>query len=199
MSKGLGDIVHSWKRCCCVFHIFGKLSLSEAFYWRLMFHHPRNWKISPCWNLHEKMLGRSFLLTEDYIGKMHSNLKSDRKQTFQRKPLSGEIVGCRNRFDKELKTKFKGGWIAVLMWVYHKDPKCQSWMFWSDCHCGQNIVDIEICQMSSQWKNFHFLLWRTNNADELGNLSLKVGKKDEFFISRGVMHRFFFQERLGQT
>ena len=84
MSKGLGDIVHSWKRCCCVFHIFGKLSLSEAFYWRLMFHHPRNWKISPRWNLHEKMLGRSFLLTEDYIGKMHSNLKSDRKQTFQR-------------------------------------------------------------------------------------------------------------------
>ena len=81
------------------------------------------------------------------------------------------------------KQSWIGGWIALLMWVYHKDPKCQSWMFWSDCHCGQNIVDIEICQMSSQWKNFHFLLWRTNNADELGNLSLKVGKKDEFFNS----------------
>ena len=80
------------------------------------------------------------------------------------------------------------------MWVYHKDPKCQSWMFWSDCHSGQNIVDIEICQMSSQWKNFHFLLWRTNNADELGNLSLKVGKKDEFFISGGVMHCFFLRK-----
>ena len=105
MSKGLEDIVHSWERCCCVFHIFGKLSLSEAFYWRLMFHHLRNWKISPRWNLHEKMLRRSFLLTEDYIGKMHSNLKSDRKQTFQRKPLSGEIIRCRNRFDKELKNK----------------------------------------------------------------------------------------------
>ena len=84
----------------------------------------------------------------------------------------------------------KQSWIGLLMWVYHKDPKCQSWMFWSDCHSGQNIVDIEICQMSSQWKNFHFLLWRTNNADELGNLSLKVGKKDEFFMSGRVMHCF---------
>ena len=185
MSKGLEDIVHSWERCCCVFHIFGKLSLSEAFYWRLMFHHPRNWKIPLRWNLQKKCLVVPFSWLRIILERCTRIWNLIENKLFS--------ANRRNCLMSELNWKRvkKQSWIGLLMWVYHKDPKCQSWMFWSDCHSGQNIVDIEICQMSSQWKNFHFLLWRTNNADELGNLSLKVGKKDEFFMSRRVMHCFF--------